>query len=247
MGKRTLVQRRGRGSPTFTAPTHKRVAPSRYPPLSVLPRDGSIRGYVMDLVHDPGRGAPLALITLENGVSYYTVACEGLGVGDVVEIGPGASFKIGNVLPLAQIPDGAIVCNSGHFNVEIEISRLDEKGNLVGGLEKLAIKKKRIRDCIDEYTLPDGKRINLLGEGRLVNLTSAEGHPSSVMDMSFANQALSAEYLVKHGKGLKPLVYPVPKDIDKEIARLKLKSMGITIDVLTEEQERYLSSWEIGT
>ena len=146
-----------------------------------------------------------------------------------------------------KMKDGAIVCNSGHFNVEIEISRLDEKGNLVGGLEKLAIKKKRIRDCIDEYTLPDGKRINLLGEGRLVNLTSAEGHPSSVMDMSFANQALSAEYLVKHGKGLKPLVYPVPKDIDKEIARLKLKSMGITIDVLTEEQERYLSSWEIGT
>lgn len=111
MGKRTLVQRRGRGSPTFTAPTHKRVAPSRYPPLSALPRDGSVRGYVMDLVHDPGRGAPLAMITLENGVSYYTVACEGMGVGDVVEIGPGASFKIGNVLPLAQIPDGAIVCN----------------------------------------------------------------------------------------------------------------------------------------
>jgi adenosylhomocysteinase len=143
--------------------------------------------------------------------------------------------------------DGAIVCNSGHFNVEIQIATCDEKGNLVGGLEKMAIEKRKIREFVEEYTLPGGKRINLLGEGRLINLAAAEGHPSSVMDMSFANQALAAEYLVKHASELKPLVYPVPKEIDRDIARLKLKAMGITIDVLTKEQEEYLASWEMGT
>ncbi|MCX8011785.1 MAG: adenosylhomocysteinase, partial [Desulfobacterota bacterium] len=100
---------------------------------------------------------------------------------------------------------------------------------------------------IEEYTLADGKKINLLGEGRLVNLASAEGHPPSVMDMSFANQALAVEYLVQHANELKPQVYPVPKEIDREIARLKLKSMGITIDALTAEQKKYLVSWEMGT
>jgi adenosylhomocysteinase len=143
--------------------------------------------------------------------------------------------------------DGAIVCNSGHFNVEVEIARQDEGGKLIGGLEFLATQKRKIREFVEEYTLPDGRKINLLGEGRLVNLASAEGHPSSVMDMSFANQALSAEYLAKHGRGLKPLVYPVPKEIDREIARLKLVAMGISIDALSKEQQDYLTSWEMGT
>ncbi len=133
--------------------------------------------------------------------------------------------------------DGAIVCNSGHFNVEIDIQ----------ALEKMAVKKRTIREFVDEYTLPDGHRINLLGEGRLINLASAEGHPSSVMDMSFANQALAAEYLVLHSKELEKKVYPVPQEIDADIARLKLGTMGIKIDKLTKEQERYLSSWDMGT
>jgi len=133
--------------------------------------------------------------------------------------------------------DGAILANSGHFNVEINIK----------ALEDLAKSKKRVREYIDEYTLKNGKRINLLAEGRLLNLSAAEGHPASVMDMSFANQALSAEYLVKEGRNLQKKVYGVPEVIDKEIARLKLESMGIRIDRLTEEQERYLSSWQMGT
>jgi adenosylhomocysteinase len=132
--------------------------------------------------------------------------------------------------------DGAIVANAGHFNVEINIPALG----------RMAKKKRRIRGAIDQYILPGGKRINLLGEGRLVNLACAEGHPSMVMDMSFANQALSAEYLVKK-KALKKKVYPVPSQIDKRIARLKLKSLGIGIDRLTKEQEKYLKSWELGT
>ena len=104
-----------------------------------------------------------------------------------------------------------------------------------------------IRDFVEEYTLADGRRINLLGEGRLINLASAEGHPSSVMDMSFANQALSAEYMIKNAKKLKKDVYPVPTEIDQEIARLKLDGMGIRIDTLTKEQQKYLASWEMGT
>lgn len=111
MGKRILVQRRGKGSQTFTAPTHRRVAPSKYPPLTVLPRDGVVKGAVVDLLHDSGRGAPLALIELENGIRYHMVACEGLGVNDIVEVGSKASFKIGNTLFLYDIPDGAIICN----------------------------------------------------------------------------------------------------------------------------------------
>ncbi|MCI0527196.1 MAG: adenosylhomocysteinase [Nitrospira sp.] len=133
--------------------------------------------------------------------------------------------------------DGAIVCNSGHFNVEIDIPALD----------KISKNKRLIRDYVEEYTLTDGRRINLLGEGRLINLASAEGHPSAVMDMSFANQALSAEYLVQQGKKLERRVYPVPHDVDQEIARLKLEAMGIHIDKLTKEQEKYLASWEMGT
>lgn len=133
--------------------------------------------------------------------------------------------------------DGAVVCNSGHFNVEIDIP----------ALEKLSVKKRAIREFVDEYTMPDKRRINLLGEGRLINLAAAEGHPASVMDMSFANQALSAEYMVKKSGDLAKKVYPVPKEIDSEIARLKLESMGIKIDKLTKEQQKYLASWEMGT
>jgi len=133
--------------------------------------------------------------------------------------------------------DGAIVCNSGHFNVEIAIDEL----------RGMAKKRRHIRDFVEEFTLGNGKRIYVLGEGRLINLAAAEGHPSAVMDMSFANQALSAEYMVKHASSLQKKVYKVPDDIDREIAALKLASMGIKIDRLTPKQRRYLSSWEMGT
>ena len=133
--------------------------------------------------------------------------------------------------------DGAIVCNSGHFNVEINIPSLEE----------MAVNKRRIRDFVDEYTLKDGRHIFLLGEGRLINLAAAEGHPASVMDMSFANQALCLEYIVSNCQQLEPKVYGVPEVIDKQIAQLKLDAMGIMIDTLTEEQKIYLSSWEEGT
>jgi adenosylhomocysteinase len=133
--------------------------------------------------------------------------------------------------------DGAVVANSGHFNVEIDIP----------ALEKLAKSKRKTRDFVDEYTLRDGRKIYLLAEGRLINLSAAEGHPAVVMDMSFADQALSAEYMVKNAKKLEPKVYPVPTDIDKSVARLKLKSLGVNIDRLTPEQEVYLASWSEGT
>jgi adenosylhomocysteinase len=133
--------------------------------------------------------------------------------------------------------DGAIVANSGHFNVEIDIA----------GLEKISKKKRLVRDFVEEYTLKDGRRINLLGEGRLINLAAAEGHPASVMDMSFANQALSCEYIAKNHKKLDKKVYRVSEFLDKNIAKLKLESLGIKIDVLTKEQKKYLESWELGT
>ncbi len=133
--------------------------------------------------------------------------------------------------------DGAIVSNSGHFDVELDLP----------GLKEISVSTRRIRDFVEEYTLESGRRIYVLGEGRLVNLAAAEGHPSSVMDMSFANQALSAQYMAKNHKGLERKVYPVPKEIDKEIARLKLESLGVEIDSLTPEQERYLACWEMGT
>jgi len=133
--------------------------------------------------------------------------------------------------------DGAIVCNSGHFNVEIA---LDE-------LKKMTVRRRIIRDFVEEFTLKSRKRIYVLGEGRLVNLAAAEGHPSAVMDMSFANQALSAKYLSRKGKALKKTVYGVPSKIDADIASLKLSSMGIKIDTLTAEQKKYLVSWEMGT
>ncbi len=133
--------------------------------------------------------------------------------------------------------DGAIVSNSGHFNVEISID----------DLEKMSKKKRHIRESVEEYTLKNNKRIYLLAEGRLVNLSAAEGHPSGVMDMSFANQALCAEFITKNYKKLEKKVYGVPEEIDREIARLKLKAIGIRIDPLTKEQKRYLQSWEMGT
>jgi len=133
--------------------------------------------------------------------------------------------------------DGAILANSGHFNVEINIPALEE----------LARSKRTIRDFVEEYTLKDGRRLYLLGEGRLINLAAAEGHPATVMDMSFANQALSLEYLVKNKGKLEVKVHPVPEAIDKEVAHLKLRALGIEIDNLTPEQQQYLASWEEGT
>jgi adenosylhomocysteinase len=135
------------------------------------------------------------------------------------------------------MPDGAILANSGHFNVEINIP----------ALEAMAAEKHRVRDFVDQYTLRDGRRISLLGEGRLINLAAAEGHPASVMDMSFANQALCVEHIVKNAGKLRKQVYTVPEEIDREVARLKLEAMRITIDALTPEQRKYLESWEAGT
>ena len=133
--------------------------------------------------------------------------------------------------------DGALVGNSGHFNVEINIPALEE----------MAVSKRRVRPFVDEYVMEDGRRLHILGEGRLINLAAAEGHPASVMDMSFANQALAGEYMKKHSSELEPNVYNVPEEIDREIARLKLAAMGVEIDVLTEQQEVYLNSWTEGT
>lgn len=137
----------------------------------------------------------------------------------------------------ANMKDGAIICNSGHFNSEINIPWLEEH----------ATAKETLKSMVDEYTLPDGRRITLLAEGRLVNLAGAEGHPANVMDMSFANQALCAEYMVKNAQNMQPGVYVVPEDIDSEIARLKLETLGIHIDTLTEEQRAYMNSWNMGT
>tara|TARA_B100000315_G_C14278886_1_gene452132 strand:- start:116 stop:691 length:576 start_codon:yes stop_codon:yes gene_type:complete len=134
--------------------------------------------------------------------------------------------------------DGAIICNSGHFNLEINIPALQD---LSEG------KALRVREFVEQFTLVDGRRINLLGEGRLINLTAAEGHPASVMDMSFANQALSAEYMLTHSQELRNEVYDVPEELDRSIARMKLEAIGVEIDTLTAEQEKYLNSWEEGT
>jgi len=136
-----------------------------------------------------------------------------------------------------SMKDGAIVANSGHFNVEVNIPALEE----------MTAEKRRVRQFVEQYILEDGRRINLLGEGRLVNLAAAEGHPASVMDMSFANQALALEYLVQNAEQLEKRVYTIPEEIDRQIAKLKLEAMGIRIDALSEEQERYLASWEEGT
>jgi len=137
----------------------------------------------------------------------------------------------------AAMKDGAVICNSGHFNVEIDLVALAE----------MSKGKRQIRESVEEYRLSNGKRLNVLGEGRLVNLAAAEGHPPSVMDMSFANQALAAEHVIKKGSTLEKKVYGVPEEIDSEIGRLKLAAMGIEIDTLLPEQEKYLASWDMGT
>jgi len=133
--------------------------------------------------------------------------------------------------------DGALLANSGHFNSEINLRALDE----------LASSVREVREFVQEYRMEDGRRLHVLGEGRLINLAAAEGHPAAVMDMSFANQALSVEYMAKNQSTLEKRVYDVPPDIDGEVARLKLHAMGVDIDTLTEEQVKYLSSWEEGT
>jgi adenosylhomocysteinase len=138
---------------------------------------------------------------------------------------------------LEVMKDGAIIANSGHFNVEINIPAMEE----------MAVSKRLVRPFVEQYEFKGGRLVFLLGEGRLINLAAAEGHPASVMDMSFANQALSAEYMIKNGARLEKKVYGVPDEIDREIARLKLQSMGITVDSLTAEQNKYLNSWEEGT
>ena len=165
-----------------------------------------------------------------------------LGSLEAAEIGDVFVTLTGNISVIRmehieKMKDGAIIANSGHFNVEIDIPEL----------EKMAKGKRRLREHVDEYTLPDGRRINLLGEGRLINLAAAEGHPASVMDMSFANQALSVEYIKGSRSDLEKRVYAVPEEIDRNIARLKLESVGCKVDELTEKQKKYLASWEIGT
>ncbi len=174
---------------------------------------------------------------LEAVMDGYTVMpiAEAAKVGDIF-ITLSGDIHVLDSAHFSSMKDGAIVANSGHFNVEINIP----------ALEKMAKSKRPLRPYVDEYTLPDGRRIILLGEGRLINLAAAEGHPASVMDMSFANQALCVEYMVK-GRKSEPGIYPVPKDIDREVGRLKLASMGMSIDTLTEEQSKYLESWEEGT
>jgi len=191
-----------------------------------------------------GMGA-LVIITEVNPISALEATMDGYQVMPLLE-----AARIGDIFitttgdinaidkgHLSQMKDGAILANSGHFNVEINIP----------ALEKLAKAKRQMLPFVDEYTLADGRRLFLLGEGRLINLAAAEGHPASVMDMSFANQALCLEYLVKNKGKLKPKVYPVPEEIDNEVGRLKLQAMNINIDSLTLEQKRYLESWKEGT
>lgn len=161
---------------------------------------------------------------------------EAAAIGDIFVTVTG-DLNVLDVHHFEVMKDGAIVSNSGHFNVEINIP----------GLEKMAVEKRLVRPFVDQYLLADGRRINLLGEGRLINLAAAEGHPASVMDMSFANQALSLEYMARHAGELEKKVYSVPVAIDNEIARLKLNAMNVKLDVLTPEQVAYLNSWEEGT
>jgi adenosylhomocysteinase len=178
------------------------------------------------------------LRALEAAMDGYRVMpmAEAASLGDVFVTSTGNK----NVIDrhhFEVMKDGAMVANSGHFNVEINIPALREMAESVH----------EPRAFVEQFTLADGRRISLLGEGRLLNLAAAEGHPSAVMDMSFANQALCAEHMVAHADELERTVYPVPEEIDKEIARLKLEAMGFKIDVLTPEQVRYLASWEEGT
>ncbi|MBI4443760.1 MAG: adenosylhomocysteinase [Acidobacteria bacterium] len=176
-----------------------------------------------------------ALEAVMDGYRVMTMA-EAASVGDLFITATGNKNVVSRE-HLERMKDGALVANSGHFNVEIDIP----------ALEKMAKSRRIIREFVEEFRLPDGRRIYLLGEGRLVNLACAEGHPAMVMDMSFANQALCAEYLAKNNSRLEKKVYPVPQEIDQAIARIKLDSMGVHVDQLTAEQEKYLASWSEGT
>ena len=176
-----------------------------------------------------------ALEAAMDGHQVMTMA-EAAQVGDIFVTVTGGMKAIGQD-HIAVMKDGAVLANSGHFDVEIDL----------GAMEEMADGKQTVRPYVDEYLMGDGRRLYLLGEGRLINLAAAEGHPSAVMDMSFANQARSVEYLAQTAHKLAPEVHSVPRDIDQEIGRLKLESMGIHIDSLNEEQERYLASWDIGT
>jgi len=185
------------------------------------------------------------VVTEINPVRALEAVMDGFEVRTMDEIAPVGDFFVtvtgccGVITErhFSKMKDGAVVANSGHFDVELDLV----------ALKRLSAKHQVLRDGIDQYTLKNGRRVNVLGEGRLVNLACAEGHPPGVMDMSFANQALSCEYMKQHAKTLKRQVYSVPEEIDREIAALKLKAIGVSIDTLTKEQSKYLSSWEIGT
>ncbi len=177
----------------------------------------------------------VALEAVMDGFRVMPMA-EAAPVGDVFVTVTG-DLNVVDKHHFEAMKDGALVANSGHFNVEINIP----------SLEKMSVAKRLVRPFVESYELPDGRVINILGEGRLVNLAAAEGHPASVMDMSFANQALGAEYMLKNADKLEKRVYNVPEEIDREIARLKLEAMGVRIDKLTDEQVKYLGSWEEGT
>ena len=176
-----------------------------------------------------------ALEAVMDGFSVMPMS-EAASIGDIFITATGDKNVIREE-HIKKMKDGTILCNTGHFNVEVDIP----------ALEKMSKGKRILRENLEEYTLKDGKNVYLLGEGRLVNLACAEGHPSIVMDMSFANQAFSADYLRKSGKDLEPRVYVVPQEIDTKVAKLKLESMGVNIDVLTKEQDEYLRSWKSGT
>ena len=176
-----------------------------------------------------------ALEAMMDGFEVMPMA-EAAGIGDIFVTATG-NISVISEKSFRLMKDGAIVSNTGHFNVEIDIK----------ALKKLSKASRVVQDFVKEYTLRNGRRIYLLGEGRLINLAAAEGHPSAVMDMSFANQALSAEYMVRNARKLKKTVYSVPEKIDREISRLKLKAMGTAIDTLSPEQKKYLASWEMGT
>ena len=176
-----------------------------------------------------------ALEAIMDGFRVMTMR-EAAGLGEVFVTATGNTSVIRRE-HLERMRDGAILCNAGHFNVEIDLK----------ALRSLARKHRVMRDHVEEFTLRNGRRVYLLAEGRLINLAAAEGHPPSVMDMSFANQALSVQYAVRQAGRLENRVYPVPREVDAEVARLKLASMGVKVDALTAEQDRYLRSWEVGT
>jgi adenosylhomocysteinase len=176
-----------------------------------------------------------ALEALMDGYRVMSMA-EAATIGDVFVTVTGNKHVIGKD-HFERLKNGAILCNSGHFNVEIDLE----------GLGKVASSRRQTREFVEEFVMRDGRRVYVLGEGRLINLAAAEGHPASVMDMSFANQALAADYMVKNHSSLEKQVYSVPEALDKQVAKLKLESMGVKIDRLTPEQERYLSSWTEGT